>query len=83
MIMTDPDIRHFVSTPVIFTSSRKQGFIICIQSLLFFSLFSLQLFLGCYRDNEVTLSHPLTAKLNAIQEQGISIVPIKIGEYSI
>jgi len=48
MMMTDPDIRHF-------------------------------LFLGCYRDNEVKMPHPLTLKLNAIQEQGISIVPIKIG----
>jgi len=37
------------------------------------------LFLGCYRDNEVKLSHPLTEKLHALQEQGISIIPIKIG----
>ena len=26
------------------------------------------------------MSHPLTAKLNAIQDQGVSIVPMKVGE---
>ena len=33
----------------------------------------------CYRENEVSLSHPLTGKLNDIQEQGVSIVTIKVG----
>ena len=37
------------------------------------------LFLGCYRENEVGLSHPLTAKLNDIQEQGINVITIKVG----
>ncbi len=37
------------------------------------------LFLGTYRENEVNLSHPLTTRLNAIQEQGVSIVTVKVG----
>lgn len=37
------------------------------------------LLVGCYRDNEVNMSHPLMVKLRAIQERGISITPIKVG----
>lgn len=50
-------------------------------SLLSFCLLLLQLFLGSYRDNEVNLSHPLGLKLRALQEQGISMVSVKVGEY--
>ena len=42
------------------------------------------LFLGSYRDNEVSSSHPLSVKLlSAIQEQGIKVVPIKMGPVTI
>lgn len=37
------------------------------------------LFLGSYRDNEVGLDHPLLEELSALQEQGISIVSVKVG----
>ncbi|KAL7539058.1 hypothetical protein ACHAXR_009003, partial [Thalassiosira sp. AJA248-18] len=37
------------------------------------------IFLGSYRDDEVGPSHPLSAKLKAIQEQDIRIVTIKVG----
>eukprot|EP00804_Cyclotella_cryptica_P017947 CCRYP_001294-RA/>CCRYP_001294-RA protein AED:0.11 eAED:0.11 QI:0/1/0.75/1/0.57/0.5/8/387/881 len=48
MILTDPDIHHF-------------------------------LFLGTYRDNEVSLSHPLTEKMNDLQQNGVHVVTIKLG----
>ena len=85
MMMTDPDIRHFVSIIYLFrpyVSWFEIGSGPLMDMPFFFLVFSLQLFLGCYRDNEVNLTHPLTAKLKAIQEQGISIVAIKIGECS-
>lgn len=42
------------------------------------------LFLGSYRDNEVSSSHPLSVKLlSAIQEQGIKVVPIKVGPVNV
>jgi len=42
------------------------------------------LFLGSYRDNEVSGSHPLSVKLlSAIQEQGIKVVPIKVGPVNV
>lgn len=50
-------------------------------SLLSSFLLLLQLFLGSYRDNEVNLSHPLSLKLRALQEQGIRVVSVKVGEY--
>eukprot|EP00804_Cyclotella_cryptica_P005744 CCRYP_000079-RE/>CCRYP_000079-RE protein AED:0.10 eAED:0.10 QI:211/1/0.88/1/0.5/0.33/9/0/1307 len=37
------------------------------------------LLLGAYRDNEVSLSHPLTEKLNYLKEHGKDVVPINIG----
>ena len=37
------------------------------------------LFIGTYRDNEVSLSHPLTEKLNDLKQNGINIVTIKVG----
>jgi len=49
MIMTDPDIEHF-------------------------------LFIGCYRDSEVGLAHPLTSSLNDIQNQGTNVITIKLGQ---
>ena len=42
----------------------------------------LKLFLGSYRENEVSSSHPLINMLDAIKAQGASIVTIKVGEYS-
>ncbi|KAL7470461.1 hypothetical protein ACHAXS_010701 [Conticribra weissflogii] len=38
------------------------------------------LFIGCYRDSEVGLTHPLTSNLNDIQDQGINVVTIKVGQ---
>jgi predicted ATPase len=37
------------------------------------------LFIGSYRDNEVSLSHPLTEKLNDLKEQGINVINISVG----
>jgi predicted ATPase len=37
------------------------------------------LFIGAYRDNEVSLSHPLTEKLNDLKECGTNVVTVNIG----
>jgi len=37
------------------------------------------LFIGAYRDNEVSLSHPLMKKLHDLKKQGISIMNISVG----
>jgi predicted ATPase len=37
------------------------------------------LFIGAYRDNEVSSTHPLMHKLNELKGQGINVVNIKIG----
>jgi len=42
-------------------------------------LMSCQLFLGSYRDTEVNRSHPLKAKLNTMEEQGVTVLNVKVG----
>mmetsp|Transcript_37175 Transcript_37175/g.83539 ORF Transcript_37175/g.83539 Transcript_37175/m.83539 type:complete len:1332 (+) Transcript_37175:185-4180(+) len=37
------------------------------------------LFLGSYRDTEVNRSHPLLSKLNTMEEQGVTVVDVKVG----
>lgn len=56
---------------------NKEHFDIVLPALSPFPC--VQLFLGSYRDNEVDRSHPLTCTLQAIQEQGVNAVTIKLG----
>ena len=77
-MMTDPDIHHFVSKSWPVLDASSQEFVVLNAAIP--ACLRAQLLLGCYRDNEVDLSHPLTAKLNAMRDQGTSITPIKIGE---
>lgn len=37
------------------------------------------LFLGCYRENEVSEAHILSTNLKQIREQGINFMTIKVG----